>query len=595
MENVEALNESISKEQYKLKKATRLHSVHWLIFTLSLLLTFIAWYFAEIQVHEKNQVKFNRQANQVVALVKERMKIYENALWGAVAFYDANNGEVTLTQWNKYANSLDLDKNYPGVNGIGVIYNIALAQKSNFITLQQKDQAQYTIHPFHQRKDLWPITYITPLERNRSALGLDIAFEDNRYQGVIRSRNSGKASITAPIQLVQDARKTPGFLFYAPIYQGGNVPTNEANRISQIIGVTYAPFIMDQLMNGTLERHLRYVNVTIHDDGEILYSDYDAVQPSVDPSPLFTKQIAINIYQREWLFNIASDLNFREKVADSQSLFILAGGLIIDLMLLMLFLFFTKANREALKHVNKMTRDMLQKTRLLERSNQDLEQFSYVASHDLKSPIHGIIQVSQWIEEDCAELIPEESQKHLRLLQNRGQRMLSLLNDLLDYGRISKIDKGIEKINLAALCQKEFDLLNANNHFSLNVNNITLILPRIPLALVIRNLLSNAIKHHDKKQGAIHIKAQQFEHYYEIEVCDDGPGIPVDMRDKAVEMFQTLQPRDKVEGSGMGLAIVKRVLAHIGGDLIIETNQPRGARFVTKWPIVNLSRGKDDE
>jgi len=232
----------------------------------------------------------------------------------------------------------------------------------------------------------------------------------------------------------------------------------------------------------------------------------------------------------------------------------------------------------------------------LEMANADLNQFAYVASHDLKSPLNGISQLVGWLEEDCLDILPEESQEHLALLKSRSKRMIALLNDLLDYSRAGKEKYSAETFNFSKKVADLFDLHGNTEGFTCTAPDIELCLQRVPFELVMRNLISNAIKHHDRKIGNIKITVSlvnepsadaykdKFQDYYLIHVQDDGPGIPIELHDKALEMFQTLQSRDKVEGSGMGLALVKRTIQHQGGTFSIAPSTGRGTLMVLKLP-----------
>jgi len=241
------------------------------------------------------------------------------------------------------------------------------------------------------------------------------------------------------------------------------------------------------------------------------------------------------------------------------------------------------------------TNTILQKEKfLLEKSNKDLEEFSYVASHDLKSPLNGIKQLASWIEEDCQDLLPDNSKVHLSLLKQRTERMLKLLNDLLNYARIGNAEHSIEKFSLKNNLNDTFKILDQSNKFELLVPDTEVSLPRIPFELVTRNLLSNAIKHHDLKRGIITVSYEYFQKslMHEFKIADNGPGIDLKMHHKVLQMFQTLQPRDKVEGSGMGLAMVSKIMEFYNGEIIIESDPEiaRGTTMVIRWPALNLER-----
>ncbi|MGB0936708.1 MAG: ATP-binding protein [Colwellia sp.] len=231
------------------------------------------------------------------------------------------------------------------------------------------------------------------------------------------------------------------------------------------------------------------------------------------------------------------------------------------------------------------SRDILsKKVAELEEVNIELNQFAYIASHDLKSPLNGINQIVSWLEEDCKDILPKESREHLLLLRNRATRMIGLLRDLLEYSKVGRSNYDVEKIYLRPFTEKIFTLLGDTEGFTCNAPNVPLIIPKVPFEVVIRNLITNAIKHHNIGQGIIEIEVDQDDHYYFIKVIDDGPGIAKEFQARALEMFQTLQSKDSFDSSGMGLAIVKKTIEHYGGTLSIESDGVKGSCIVFTWP-----------
>lgn len=570
------------RRKEKLMKVGQINFAYLAIIFLSIILTLSAWQYSKTLSNQKLEIKFNRHADQVINLIKDRMGLYENALLGGVAYVDAIETEVTYKQWLAYANSLKIDKIYPGINGIGIIYNIKPNKLAKYIEKQREQRPEYNIFPTHEQSEYWPITYVEPSLPNKKAIGLDMAFESNRYLAIQKARDTGKTQLTGVITLVQDSKKTPGFLFYAPFYKNGKQTNSIAARRESIIGVTYAPFIMKSLMQGTLDAKNRYVSIKISDGEDVLFDDKSGEKSShVDVNPLYAKRVSINLYGRVWDFSIQSDLNFRNESNENQSIFILIFGLIIDGLILGLFIFLARAKASS----DRMTKVLENKTRALEKSNADLEQFSYIASHDLKSPLNGIRQLASFITEDCGDIIPDASKEHLGLLSQRTERMIKLLDDLLEYSRVDSKKCQTEMVNLKHMGQDLFKLMQNQDNFKMSLQSVDIDLPKVPFETVLRNLISNAIKHHDKEQGYISINYERENGYHLITVEDDGPGIPPEFHKKAMEMFKTLKPRDKVEGSGMGLAMINRIVNYYDSLLIIDSDGIRGTKMIIKWKI----------
>ena len=224
----------------------------------------------------------------------------------------------------------------------------------------------------------------------------------------------------------------------------------------------------------------------------------------------------------------------------------------------------------------------------LERSNADLEKFAYVASHDLKSPLRAIGNLSQFIEEDLEDVLTDDARHNMDRMRGRVARLESLLNDLLEYSRIGrKVNRQPVMVDSGELVKNVSDLFDLPKMIEIRISPD---MPRVeteraPLELVFRNLIGNAIKHSDQRTRQITIDGQKTGSGFEFTVSDDGPGIDPRYHDKIFEMFQTLQPRDTREGSGMGLAVIKKLVEARGGSITVDSQAgERGTRFTFTWP-----------
>ena len=220
------------------------------------------------------------------------------------------------------------------------------------------------------------------------------------------------------------------------------------------------------------------------------------------------------------------------------------------------------------------------------RINEELNNFAYVSSHDLKSPLRGIDQLATWITEDLADTLSEDTRQHLRLMRSRIKRMEMLLDDLLDYCRVGRSDFTVMQVDTRVLVNDIFEMMAPNIpiQLQLGADLPVLVTKKVPLEMVLRNLISNAIKHHDKQPGTIAVSARLVGHGYEFTVKDDGPGIPKEHHQRIFGMFQTLRPRDEIEGSGIGLALVKKTVESMGGKITIESDGQHGCTFRFTWP-----------
>jgi len=231
----------------------------------------------------------------------------------------------------------------------------------------------------------------------------------------------------------------------------------------------------------------------------------------------------------------------------------------------------------------------------LERSNQDLDQFAYVASHDLKAPLRGIANLSQWIEDDLQGVMTPETREQMRLLRGRVQRMESLINGILDYSRAGRMRGRPERVDVGRLVSECVELLAPpeGTHVEMAPDLPTLRrAERVPLQQVFLNLLGNAFKHASGAEPRVHVGVRPAEDFWEFSVRDNGPGIAPEYHERIWGIFQTLQARDQVESTGIGLSVVKKSVESRGGRAWLESTPGQGATFRFTWPHNTPDEGR---
>ncbi|MGF1496287.1 MAG: PAS domain S-box protein [Elainellaceae cyanobacterium] len=237
---------------------------------------------------------------------------------------------------------------------------------------------------------------------------------------------------------------------------------------------------------------------------------------------------------------------------------------------------------QELTRVNQL---LIQTTADLEQRNRELDQFAYVASHDLKAPLRGIASLSGWLEEDLGDQLTGDSQQHLQLMQKRVQRMQDLINGLLQYSRIGRQKVPLVNVNVATLLREVIDQCSPPPAFQFELvgSMPTFQARRLLLGQAFANLIDNAIKYCDRPDCTITITVTEQDHTYEFSVMDNGKGIPPEYHTKVFSIFQTLQANDQ---TGMGLALVKKIVETEGGEIWLRSIPGDGATFGFTWPKV---------
>lgn len=222
----------------------------------------------------------------------------------------------------------------------------------------------------------------------------------------------------------------------------------------------------------------------------------------------------------------------------------------------------------------------------LEETNKELDNFAYIVSHDLKAPLRGIGSLANWLLTDYKDKLDEEGADIINLLVNRVERMKNFIDGILQYSRVTRVKENYIEINLNKLIKEVVELLSPPENIKIIVNSE---LPKVKgeviyIEQIYQNLISNAIKFMDKPEGEININYSSTEDFWEFSVSDNGAGIDEKYFNKIFMIFQTLQPRDKFESTGIGLSIVKKIVETNGGKIWLESKLNKGTTFYFTLP-----------
>lgn len=224
----------------------------------------------------------------------------------------------------------------------------------------------------------------------------------------------------------------------------------------------------------------------------------------------------------------------------------------------------------------------------LEKKNSELDQFAYIVSHDLKAPLRAINNLSEWIEEDIGDTMTDDVKNHMALLRGRVKRMELLINGILDYSRAGRMRTREENVDTRHLIEEIVNSLAIPKHFRVVILGDFPVfkIERLAFEQVVTNYVSNAVKYNNSVEPVITIGCTANEVEYTFCVSDNGPGIDKEFHDKIFVIFQTLQSRDKIESTGVGLAIVKKIVEDKGGKVWVESIIGQGSSFYFSWPKV---------
>lgn len=222
----------------------------------------------------------------------------------------------------------------------------------------------------------------------------------------------------------------------------------------------------------------------------------------------------------------------------------------------------------------------------LEKANAELDQFAYVASHDLRAPLRGITNLATWIEEDLPDTTAPTIKEHLRLLRGRAVRMDRLISGLLELARIGRARQPPERIDVTTLLHEVIQQINPPEASRvMMIGELpTLVGERAALHQVFLHLIGNALQHAGRDDVVVRISAADRGDDCEFAIEDNGVGIPQEHHERVWQLFQTLGSRDAVDTTGIGLAIVRKQVESNGGRVWIDPAAASGTTIRVTWP-----------
>ena len=235
--------------------------------------------------------------------------------------------------------------------------------------------------------------------------------------------------------------------------------------------------------------------------------------------------------------------------------------------------------------IKELDRQLLKKNELLRLTNFKLERLGYVIAHDLKSPLLNLQAIIKLLKREMGSDLPPKVAVYAQSLEEVALSMINLINGITQYSTTSFKDSGQEDVDLNQIVNEVRQLVNFPPGFKVETKGKLPVIRgnKTKILQVFMNLVNNAVKYNDKPEGRVEIRAIANKETCVINVADNGPGVPPEMRGKVFELFQ--KGAIQKEGSqGIGLAVVKKIIEDRGGHIMIDSTPLGGANFVFSWP-----------
>lgn len=576
----------------------------WVVLGFGFLITAAAWNISSNFVRTQAQQRFDNQVNEISSAIMTRMAGYEQVLWGGVGFFGAA-GDVNRDKFQIYVSSLNIEKNWPGIQGIGFSIPVSEDEKATHIDqIRAEGFPEYSIKPPGKRDIYSAIIYLEPFDwRNKRAFGYDMWSNDMRRQAMRRARDEGVAATSGIITLVQETESDvqKGFLTYLPLYKR-NVPLETVeDRRDAFLGWVYSPFRMGNLMEGILGPRNLDINYEIYDGTQIskdsmLFDSNDIFQDDKRTSAdLITHTKEIEIQGRTWTLTFAGEKHALLSDESNEPLFILVAGIVISFLLSYIVWTLGRLQRRAENLARKMTtgfneanKKLEENVRQLSLSNEELSKFAHVASHDLQEPLRAVASFCNLLKMEYGDKLDATANEYIDFSVDGAKRMKLLVEGLLAYARIGQEATQFDNVDCQVLVEDVLtDLKAAIGDAKAVISFKSLPMVRGDATLLrqlFQNLLQNAIKFKSSDAPEIHINANREGDFWSFSVADNGIGIGDEFADQVFVLYKRLHRSEDYTGSGMGLAICKKIVDRHHGRIWVEKNKKKGSVFCFTLP-----------
>jgi signal transduction histidine kinase len=595
-------------------------------------LTLLAAYYASRTIQLRSMAQFQSAALRARATIHTHFEVY-NTLLRSTAGFIAIEKELTKERFRTYVDRLRLADNYPDVQGIGFAARVPAPDREQFIaSMHEQGEDEFRIWPEREQADFYPVTYLEPENpRNRVALGHDMFSEPTRREAMERARDTGEPAASGEVTLVQEIEtpKQAGFLIYSPVYQSGSVPETITERRARLRGFAYSPFRAGDLFktvfgNDTAGVEMEIFDGTNIDSGKLLFRSATPIPSGLPFRHIFEEVRQLDVSGRTWTAHFFA---YPELEGTWIVLALFAGGTLLSLAMYYLTRAEARARtaaerfasqlqqselalRESEERLRRYTAELesrvAERTANLAQSIESLEGVLYHVAHDLRAPLRGMASFTNILLDEYGPALDERGRDYAQRISYSAQRMDTLVQDLLAYGRLAHTAVPLSNLSLEA------EVRAALGQFSEEIKasgaSVELVPPLPPvkanaaiLNQIISNLLSNALKF-VRPDNRPHLRVFAEEttsplegaqagpspeapspapagRFIRLWIEDNGIGIQPEYHERIFRMFERLHGVDTYPGTGIGLAIVRKGMERMGGRAGVESIPGVGSRF----------------
>ncbi len=592
--------------------------------------------------NQKVETDFSAAARDRVLAVERELQISLNLVQDIGSFFDANS-RVRRRQFREFVQPVL--KRDSSIHSLEWVAKVEPEERASFLVAARISFPRFQIidaagQPLESPQETahYTLLYSQPYSGGETPLGLDYSSVPGELATLNRAMERTEMLVSEGTGAKSPAGTASLLNVYLPVFEK---PDTEDELLGEIVdseqsadidhrlrGFAIGRFRIDELVNRALS-HLSPsgIDIDVKLMGEdrqprTLYTHHSRLRESGAPSKQETgsasweQPFTLSIGGKEWIL-VCRSMPGSYVHGTFSTRFVLVGGMAFTL-LLAAYLYSLIGRAEEVERLvsqrtielehsnealNRQVRERLKAEQALQAMNTnleqrvtqraeeagrraaELEQFAYVVSHDLKAPLRAVSNLAGWLTEDLKDAMTTETEEQLALMRDRVARMHGLIEGLLAYSRIGRTGREVEDVDCAELVTEVIDSLAPPPGFVVDVAPDLPVFQtdRLQLGQVFSNLIGNAVKHHGGSEGRIQVKGRDKGSYCEFSVADDGQGIAPEYHDKVFMMFQTLQVKDFGSNTGIGLALVKKIVEENGGVVHLKSEPGSGTEISFTW------------
>jgi signal transduction histidine kinase len=546
------------------------------------------------------RARLDQRAEQVAATIARRVRIYGDVLYSVHALF-LSSQHVTPREFHDNLHAQRIFRRHPGVQVVGFA---EWAEGSDIARLAARVRREtrgsrlgyprFAVKPDPNGTPQAPITYFEPRGGNTAAFGFDFMSEARRRGALVRTIASNRPEATGPLRLIQERGRQRGFV----VMFGVEWPDGRPR------GAAYAGFRMGDLVRAAIGAQRRD-ELEIYDRG-VAGGDLTTLaeaQPAFDSNGRReagrreaahgSRLVDVEVMGRAWTIHVAPRASLATGMETTLEWLALVLGALLAAVCAWLLGSAQRTERRALALAERMTEHLRTSKTELARSNAELERFAYVASHDLREPLRTITGFLGLLSRRHRDRLDAQGRECVELAVAGAKRMDALIADLLEYSRAGRGETRADAVDVGAawhVAVRNLGAAIAESGAEVTADPLPVVLAdRGEMVQLLQNLLSNAVKYRGERPPRIHIDAVPRDGEWEISVTDDGPGIDPRHHERIFVLLHRLHGSDEIEGTGIGLAICKKIVERHGGRIWVESVEGRGARFAFTLPATPVA------